>query len=661
MVQAVPRFRQIAAVLACLTPCAPTHAGAQEEPVFPLEGLVVTASPTPLEEARVPVHVTVLDGDELRARGIVTVADALREVTGAHVVRSGSYGAVTSLFLRGAESDHVLVLVDGVQVNRPGGSFDFAGLTLDNVERIEVVRGPASALYGSDAVAGVVHVITRRGGGAPRLDVRVRAGAYSRRDVAVDLAGGGARSGYALSVARTSTDGILAFNNQHRNTTLSAAGRFAPDARTLAEVTFRAGDRAYHFPTDGAGNVVDRNAFTFGDGVALGLHLARAVTSRLRLSARLGVTDTDTGSDDQPDDPADTLGFFGFNSLDHIRRTSLDLRSHLDIAGAVLTGGVEWEAQRQRSFNESMSQFGASSGRSVFSRENRAAYLHISRSAARVAVNGGLRVEDNERFGSFTTWSLGATWFADSHGNVRLRGAAGRALKEPTFFENFASGFARGNPDLKPERSTSWELGADATLAGGDGELSVTWFHQSLRDLIQYTFTPPVEGGPNFFNVAEADASGLEVEASLELGPARAGVGWTWLDTEVKDSGFDEGPGAAFVQGEPLLRRPAHTVSLNLSYAPTPALSLFADARIVGTRSDRDFSTFPATPVTLEAVHDVAVGARWELMRAGSGGAGLTLDARVENLLDENYQEAFGFPAPGRALVVGGTVTLGGR
>src|SRR3989441_2211263 len=140
--------------------------------------IVVTAERLPIPAAAVPAAVTVLSGAALRAQGIRTVADALRTVPGAMVVASGSFGAQTSLFVRGGESDYVKVLIDGVAQNQPGGAFDFANLTLDGVERIEVVRGPVSVLYGSDAVAGVVQVFTRTGGGqgTPRSTLSVQGG-----------------------------------------------------------------------------------------------------------------------------------------------------------------------------------------------------------------------------------------------------------------------------------------------------------------------------------------------------------------------------------------------------------------------------------------------------------------------------------------------------
>ena len=153
--------------------------GRAQEDVFLLDGIVVTTSPTPRSIEAVSSHVTVLSGQELRAEGISSVSDALRREASLDIVRSGSFGGQTSLFLRGGESDHTLVLVDGVQVNEPGGFFDFSSLTTDNVERIEVVRGPSSALYGSDAVAGVIHIVTRVGRGPPRVRTSLETAYYS--------------------------------------------------------------------------------------------------------------------------------------------------------------------------------------------------------------------------------------------------------------------------------------------------------------------------------------------------------------------------------------------------------------------------------------------------------------------------------------------------
>ncbi len=639
---------------------AATPSSAQQPPIFHLEGLVVTGTAVPRAAEAMGASVTVIEGDELRRRGVTRVLDALREAPGVSVVQSGSFGATSSLFMRGGESDYVQVLIDGVQVNQPGGSFDFSGLTTESIERIEIVRGPVSSLYGSDAVGGVIHVITRSGAGAPRGSIAFRAGSFGRNDWTGEVAGGSDRASYGFSLARHETDGILAFNNQFKNTVLSGSVRLAPDEQTTVDVSSRFAGRDYHFPTDGSGNVVDRNSFTFSDEVSLGLAVGRWVSDRVELEATLTGYDVDGGTDDRVDGPADTLGSFAFNSLEALRRTKADGRVHVDLgAASVATVGVEFGRQAVRSFSESQSEFGRQTGRSESRRRNRAAYAHVVTSSGSASGNAGLRLDDNERFGRSASWQAAVAYAYASSG--RIRAAAGRGIKEPTFFENFATGFARGNPSLEPERSLSWEIGLERDLLNGAVRVGVTYFDQAFEDLIQYTFSPPTSSDPNFFNVARAEARGVEYGVSAYARSLTVAVDATWLDTEVVDSGFDDGPGATFVEGEALLRRPGTTLAASASYQVHGRAALSASFLRVGSRADRDFSTFPANPVELEAYGVLDLGAHLTVVEAGEGRPGLALTLRAENLLDVSYEEAFGFGAPGRGLYVGGRATLTAR
>lgn len=651
--QALRTLPLITSVLCFVAP-----ASAQDD-VFSLRGLVITASPTPRAADAIANHVTILSGERLRAMGVRSIAEALRDVPGVSVVRNGSLGSVTSIFLRGGESDYTLILVDGVQVNQAGGGFDFAGLTTDNVERVEIVRGPASALYGSDAVAGVIHVITRTGRGAAHATLALEGGSFGRQDWAADLRGGTEGAGYSLSVARRSTDGALALNNGHVNTTASGSVRFRPDEVTQVAVNFRIADREYHFPTDGTGAVVDENSFTFSDEVSAQFSVTRVLSDHVSLEARLAVNDTDGGLDDAQDSPRDTLGFFAFSSMDHFRRVSGELRSHIRLDPLVITAGFEVEDERQRSRTESDSEFGPSNGRSKSQRQNRAYFLHTTGTASAVSFNVGGRIEDNDRFGQIVSWQAGAAWRAPGVVGTRLRASVGRAIKEPTFFENFATGFAIGNADLEPERSFSWDVGVEQSLLAGALTASVTFFDQSFSDLIQFTFAPPNPGDPNFFNVAAATSRGIEFDLGGRAGLFSGGLGWTWLSTKVTDSGFDEGPGAGFVEGERLLRRPEHAVTLRAAVG-LDRLALSAGLSIVGERSDRDFSTFPATRVVLPGYQSLSLGGEWRVFEGSGGRPSLAILVRGENLLDERYQEVLGFPAPGRGLYLGGRVGIGG-
>lgn len=671
----VARVPSPAALLVALPLVLVPPAVSQEQPV-PLEGLVVTASRGPAPAWTVASHTTVLEGEALERAGIEYVADALRQLPGVAVVRNGSFGATTSVFLRGGESDYVQVLVDGVPANEPGGRFDFGSISTDNVERIEVVRGPASALYGSDAVSGVVHILTRRGQGQPAAHLSWRAGSFGTRQWEGAVSGGSRLLSYAFSVGRNDSDGILEFNNGHRATTASGRVHVQPDLRTDAALSVRYEDRRFHFPTDGSGALVDRNAFTFGDALVVAVDAGRRWTGTFETRVAVTVHESDGGTDDGPDGPADTLGFFGFQSLGDVRRATADARATWRFDGeSTLAAGVEVERQSIRDFSESLSQFGSSPSRSENERSNRAAYAQVlavlggpsGGSAAgelalnatgELALNAGVRLEDNERFGMAATWRGGAAWRTPLRG-TRLRVSVGTGIKEPTFFESFASGFARGNPELEPERSTGFEAGVDQETAGGAVRLSLTGYSQSYRNLIQYTFSPPVAGGPNYYNVAKARSRGVEAEATAAAGPVRLSASYAWVDTEVQDAGFDEGPGASFVEGQPLLRRPKHTVTASAFVPVGERVGLDLAARRVGEREDRDFGTWPATPVALASytVVDAAVNAR---LFGGDGRPALDLIVRAENVLGADYQEVHGFAAPGRGVYVGGKVSVGG-
>ena len=640
----------------------PGAARGQEPPSDPilLEGFVITADRMAREERSVATHTTVLSGTELRQAGIRYVSEALRAIPGLSLARNGSFGGATSLFMRGGESDYVKVLVDGVPVNDPGGAYDLGGLTTSDVERIEVVRGPGSALYGSDAMSGVIQIFTRRGHGAPRAELTVRGGSHGTFEWTGAALGSSGPVSWALTASRTDTDGVLAFNNRHLSTTLSGQARIRPRPDTEAAVNFRAQDRRFHFPTDGSGNVVDRNAFTFQDGYSLGITGHHEWTTALRTEVALSVNDLDSGTDDAPDGPADSLGFFRFRSLERLARHALDVRAvWTPRPGSRLALGGVLERQHVRSASESESEFGITPGQSENRRWSRGMYGQLAQDWGTASLTGGVRVEDNERFGTAATFRAGATWLPAQA--LRLRVSAGTGIKEPTFFENFATGFALGNPDLEPERSRSAEAGLDLDLGSSPARVSLTAFSQRFRDLIQFAFPAPVEGGPNYHNLAEASSRGIETSLALTGTRIDGHLSYTFLDTEVVDAGSDEGSGATFVEGERLLRRPTHTLAAGFQARLAPGMSFGAQLRRVGDRGDRDFTSFPSEALNLPAHTVVDLSATARILEPGGGRPGLSLTLRLENALDESYQEVFGFQAPGRGLYLGGSMHVGAR
>jgi vitamin B12 transporter len=315
----------------------------------------------------------------------------------------------------------------------------------------------------------------------------------------------------------------------------------------------------------------------------------------------------------------------------------------------MLTLGAAVERERVRN----RGSFGAfAAPETDLARTNRAAYLQALGERGVIAVQGGLRLDDNQRFGRFVTWRAGTS--VRMAPATRLRASAGTAFKEPTFDENYSTAFSTGNPDLRPERSTSLEVGLEQSLAAGRATASLTLFAQRFRDLIQYHFSPnPAD--TNFFNVASAVASGAEVELRAEASRSiTLSAQYTWLHTSAADSGFD---GAVFAKGQRLLRRPTHSGSVSAEWHATLAA---AGARLlyVGDRTDLDFSQFPAPRVTLKPYGRLDLWGHVTLARARNGRGSLALTARVDNVANVAYEEIRGFAAPGRRILVGGRIEV---
>lgn len=619
-----------------------------------LPEVTVTATRYPVPPESLAATLTVLRGDELRAQGIRFVGDALRQVPGVQIVQGGGYGAQTSLFVRGGESDYVKVLIDGVPVNDPGGAYDFGSLTTDNVERIEILRGPASVLYGSDAITGVVQIVTRRGTGAPEFDASAEAGTYGMVRWEGAARGGGGGIGWAASLSRLTSDGLYPFNNAYRNTVAAALLRARAGAATHATLSVRYHDAKYNFPTDFTGAPIDSNQFNTDQGTTLSLGLRRDFGRLLRADLQLGRNETVRGYDDTLPPGQGPDGFSV--SQASIQRNTVDARVlYLGLPRTTLLGGAAFDDEQEQDFSRSDGAFGPFSGSFAASRTNWGVYAQATAQPdARLQLIAGGRLDDNQRFGTFWTYRIAALAFVTPV--TRIRASAGKGFKEPSFFDTFSTGFTKGNPDLRPERSTSVEAGVEQDLAAGRVMLSVTGFAQRFRDLIQYSAAPPVADGPNYFNIAAANASGIEAGAALRrLGPVEAGASYTWLHTNVTDAGFDSGPDATFVQGERLLRRPNHTLTLHAGVRPGNRLQLGAVVSFVGSRDDLRFGQFPAptTRVTLPSYHTVDLSGRIILFRARHGFPGFAAQARVENLFDEQYQQIAGFLSRGRTIVVG--------
>jgi vitamin B12 transporter len=636
-------------ILRALLAVLPTAlAGQTPTDTVELNPVVVTATRVATLASDVPAAVTVLRGSDLAAQGVRTVFEALREVPAAVVVQTGSFGGQASLFLRGGQSNYVKVLVDGVPVNQPGGSYDFANLTTDNVERIEVVRGPASVLYGSDAVAGVVQIFTRDGIGPKQASLAASGGTYGSAALDAALSGGDKRASYGVSVSRFTSDGIDSINNQLRNEVLSGRARVRPDERTELSVSMRYGDALYHFPRDYRGVVASNNQHQLERGPTVGIDLGHDFSGRVEGRLTAGWHRANYQYAIAPNGPSDSTTF-PYSSSDWITRTDLDARTNVRLAtGDIVTvgGALEREAMTGTTLDTSRS------------RNNGAIYFQALMAPERpVHVTLGARLEDNERFGIYATYRGGVSVGLGER--VRAVASVGTGFKEPSLYENFATGFVRGNPDLQPEHSQSWEAGLEY-LAPGRAVVRGTYFGQRFVDMIDYNANPD-SGQSNYSNVARAATDGVELSARLmPEGRVTIGGTYTYVSARVTRSGFDSSSGALLAAGQPLVRRPKHAGRLDVTYGITHRGSASLAIAYVGEREDRDFSIASSPRVTLPSYVRVDGAAQLDLVSPRGGAPGLAISARVENLLDHPYEEVKNFPARRRTIFAGGEVRFGG-
>ncbi|NNG15365.1 MAG: TonB-dependent receptor, partial [Gemmatimonadales bacterium] len=370
----------------------------------------------------------------------------------------------------------------------------------------------------------------------------------------------------------------------------------------------------------------------------------------------------DGGFDDRQDHPGDTLGFaFARHRSFNILRQSVDARLDvLALPSVMITAGAIVDLDREQLNGEASSNFGSgpeatSSTPFDEDRRNLSSYVQaLIDLSLPLSLHLGARLDDNDAFGSFFTYRAGAVYRLSS--DLRIRASLGTGFKAPTFAENFANEpFEVGNPDLDPERSISWEVGAEHTMWGGSFAVWANYFDQRFRDLVQYSFAEP--GLPNYDNLPQALARGIETGVSLV---PRAGITvtgqYTYLDTETTDPGADGSPGTAFELGQPLVRRPAHALRVAGSVRLAGRATLGLNLNHVGSRDDLAFEDFTAVRVRLPGYTTLEVSAMVDVLRPRPGHPGVTATLRVENALDEEYDTVVGFQGRGRVASLGARV-----
>ena len=595
--------------------------------------------------------VTVVTGEELRAQQVRHAAEALRSLPGVSVNRGGGVGNLTQVRIRGAEGNQTLVLIDGIEANNTAdGEFDFSNLSAEDIERIEVIRGPMSGLYGSNAVGGVINIITRRGQGPFTASLRTEGGSFGTRDVAVRASGGSDKAHISLAYHWRDSNGfnISPVGDERdgsRIGTFTARGGVMLLPGLTLDFTLRNTDKMSD--RDGFGGPAGTLATAIDDRSTLNHKVFLAGTNlrwethggRLVQEFRANHNGTITADTDRSPFPSTSRNISEAEKLSYLASYRLDMPA-IAVTNT-LSGRVEKEFERftpEGSFADGMER---QRGRLAYTGEWRGGF------ANRLFLTAGLRHDDNDNFQDFTTWRAAASLVLSEIG-TRPHASVGTAVKLPTMFEQFGtSPFFVPNPGLTPEQSFGWDGGVEFTLFKGMAILDVTYFRANLTDKINGTAPGPIPGTFTSVNLpGESTREGVEVSARVKLDRnLTLGGAYTYTDARTPT-------------GEREFRRPLHGGRADLAYAFNGGRGTATFAAIYNGRQDDLAFTmpffFPTPRVTLDAYWLVNATVSYKLQ------PGVEVFARVENALDQHYQEVFGFESPPLAAYAGLKLTFGG-
>jgi len=615
------------------------------EEALELETLLVTAGLQPISIRDVASSVTVITREEIEQRQVKYLSDLLRDVPGFSVSQAGGAGAQTQVRVRGAEANQLLVLMDGVRANDPAasGEFQYQFALTSNIERIEIIRGPQSATWGSDAMAGVINIIRRKDAADSYLSGNVEAGSFNTVNAGID----GAYTGDVLQLS----GGFSYLDTEGTN--ISRTGNEkdgAENATVNIALEFDAGE-AFKFRFSAqeidASNEYDEIDY-FETGLPTDADLVTESTQRFltgelrfepsqgRWSGNFSVNRMDSDNDNL----ADGLwtGSTAAETLEYRLRGGVLIgedRNHR-FSFALERENVDFSQRGEADF------FGDPNQDQSYDVDGYA-LEYVGKPATGFTWTASIRLDDYSDFDSATTWQLAASYQLSPA--LRLRGSVGTGSKAPTFTERYGyyEDLFIGNPDLKPESSRAWEIGMDFNWADGQHQFQLAYFDQDLQDEIDgFVFDPETF----LFTARNKDTdsyrNGVEAVFDTRLASSiKLIASYTYTDATEED---------ATGQPVPEVRRPKHMASVSLNYYfGNDRGNLNLNLNYTGSQQDIFYSpeTFTSERVDIDAYTVLDLATAWKLTRS------LEITARISNLLDEEYEEVLGFVRPGRAVYAG--------
>lgn len=608
----------------------PAIAIAQDDTaVTDLGEIIISGGFTPVEAQKYGRSVSVLTGQEIEDRGITTVQDALRSIPGLMI--SGSGNSFTQIRIRGGEANHTLVLIDGIEASGGDSEYILSGLDTANIARIEVLRGPQSVFYGSNASAGVINIITKTGGIGREHGFSVEAGSDGYR-ASARASSRLERGGLSFSLAHDNDDGYDTSGDGGekdgiRRNTLQLKGDYLLTERLKLGFNVRRSDESYDIDStsstapDAASYVVDDPTQVSERDEQLVQLYAELDTLNGRLKHRLSLERTDFDQSFNGGTPTETET----KAAKYLLSLGLD-GARVDRADHLLNAMLEWEED-------------SSSSNPDFARRTNSIALEYRGSFANgLDLQLGVRHDNNSVFKNATSWTASASYtFADS--GVRLHGSAGTGIVNPSYFELFANttfGSTRylGNANLQSEENRSFDIGVEVPFLQGRGLVDVTYFDETLTSEIEsYLVNATTFSYRN--QVGDSDRQGIELAASLDATDhLDLRLSYTYLDASNPDGSVET-------------RRPKHELLLSATVDTFNGRgSVTTDIRhVAGNWGSQFFGAFATAELPDYTTVDVA--ARYELTE------NLELTGRITNLFDAEYSDVWGYAKRGRAAYVG--------
>jgi vitamin B12 transporter len=600
-----------------------------------IQEVLVSASLVPIAAKRSANAITVIDREQLSNRAALSVSDLLRDVPGLAVSRSGVQGSQTQIRARGAEANHLLVLIDGVEANDPsqGDELNWGTLSADDIERIEVIRGPQSSMRGSDAMAGVVNIITRSADEPYSAKLFTETGSFSTQRSGFSVGGIKGDLNVRLGVSTTDTEGdnVSRTGNEkdgYENTSINFKAGYKVSEELNVSFAARQSDGFNEFDADSDfdGFVEDQDRVSEFRNNTMRVQGDYA-SANGRWQHKLVIAQSSNDNEAFADG---ILGNVTASTKDQYQYIGSMFWDQATQRISVLAEREEEDYQQRGPLNWGLNP---NQDRERNTDSFAIEYRTDISDALTLAASG--RYDDNSEFESANTMRVEAVYQISD--NTRLRSAYGTAVKNPTFSERF--GFYTnfiGNPNLDPEESTSWELGVDMELAPAALILSATLFDSELENEINgFVYDPATFGFTSANKDGVSKRQGIELTASATLtDDLSINSAYTYTDSVESD-------GAGGYIDE--VRRARHTGSLNVAWQATENLHINANTQFNGSQTDLYFPPFP-TPsqtVTLDTYTLVNVTANYSATER------LDIYVRLDNLLDDDYEEVFGFQTLG--------------